>query len=98
MSLCNVMAVPGSEGLKCWVHDEPVLEATDQACPKNGQPASPMPLHVMDQPDRKDRVNGARMITAGSRPIVVHMGYEGQPGHITGMGECWCGPVVIPSG
>ena len=98
--ICNVLAVPGTEGMKCWVHDVLVDKVTDVVCVKSDQPATSEPVHVMDQPNRMRSVHGARAITAGSRPIVVHMGCEGEPGHFTerGQPECWCGPVTIPSG
>lgn len=65
------------------------------------QPAAiEAPLHLMDQPDRASHVHGARVVTAGARPIVIHDPTRSVAGHSTqpGQRECWCGPITIPAG
>jgi hypothetical protein len=89
---CLIIQIPGMPAPKCTVHEHP------SPCPHNTKPASPIPMSVMSQPNRQVSVAGARNLTRGERPIAVHNGCEGDPGHFGGErpAACWCGPEIIP--
>jgi hypothetical protein len=92
---CYVVELSVLPGPVCFVHDEPA------PCPYEGKdaPASPHPYHVFSEPDQAEQITTARHLTRGTRPIRVHEGTAGEPGHIVEHGkDCWCDPFTIPAG
>lgn len=77
-----------------------VVHAAEAPCPRNGEPASPAPLHTDDAPGRDKAVRFWELRTHRQRLLVLHHGSLGDDRkHATEVDDttCWCEPELLPA-
>lgn len=76
--------------IACMVH------AVVWPCPRDGEPASPVPLHADTTPSREATVKMWEIRVARQRPLIIHRGDVTDGTHELSE-DCLCHPEALPA-